>query len=68
MTYISINEAAHRLGISAAYVRKLVKTEKDFPCRVYSAKITRIVAEKLDSWFLQQKKTKNETTVNTTQV
>ena len=54
MTLLNITETATRLRASAAQVRTIIKTDKDFPCMSYGKKSFRIEAGELDKWVLKQ--------------
>jgi len=54
MKLLNVKETAELLKTTVANVRKLVKSDKDFPCYAYNSKSIRIIAEKLDAWILLQ--------------
>jgi len=54
MTLLNVKETASRLRTTVSNVRRLIATDKDFPCYAYNSRSIRIIAEKLDAWILLQ--------------
>jgi hypothetical protein len=60
MNLLTIAETAIKLRTTPKQIRHWIKTDKSFPCMIYSVRATRVLADNLEKWLL--KKTERTTT------